>query len=544
MHADLVRRLDLCPFCEGEAVMLRDHKKIGTYIACKECHCATETMATKDGATKVWNRRAQALECPVAQPDEPEHFLTAYASKDGRETGIDHPTDADWNDVMAAHVGLRDWLNDRIANQGSCPHRPVAQPVPVAWRVEVQRAIDFIVHLKEQKARFVLENLLSSSSDNTDQLPFADATPQPASAGPVVALEEEDAEVDAKWRDLALQFDGHRIEALALLRYVSEAGNANEAIGRAGEIRAFLSKPPLSGEAVLAARIAALSSPTPVGVSEAIPESLADAETRIMQEYRWGNLTPLGVANHLRRAGFRSEVAVAKANSLEAALRSQPPAVKKPTAEEALAAMKKRYENWQHISTTPASLYLSPLSLLNFYMQGDDTDENPDTWRVDTWDKRPENATAWCLCVTPKGPPAEFFEPAVRSQQAAPKEQEGRDDTHAFKNFHRLLCERFGYTHDEVDWRRDQVSLIEWIAKLAAPKEPAPGVTEASLLAEMAKHTGWELDWGEEDPNWEGSECGWRVHQRSGNTNDREWKRIGYGPTPAAALQAAMAARP
>ncbi len=37
-------------------------------------------------------------------------------------------------------------------------------------------------------------------------------------------------------------------------------------------------------------------------------------------------------------------------------------------------------------------------------------------------------------------------------------------DTHHFKNFHRLLCERFDYCHDEVDWRRDQLSLIEHIA--------------------------------------------------------------------------------
>ena len=35
----------------------------------------------------------------------------------------------------------------------------------------------------------------------------------------------------------------------------------------------------------------------------------------------------------------------------------------------------------------------------------------------------------------------------------------------AFKNFHRALCERFNYCHDEKDWQRDQVSLIEWIAK-------------------------------------------------------------------------------
>jgi hypothetical protein len=39
------------------------------------------------------------------------------------------------------------------------------------------------------------------------------------------------------------------------------------------------------------------------------------------------------------------------------------------------------------------------------------------------------------------------------------------DATSEFKNFHRLLCERFGYVHDEKDWRRDQLSLIEHIAK-------------------------------------------------------------------------------
>ncbi|MFG8479000.1 hypothetical protein ACEOUU_07010 [Pseudomonas aeruginosa] len=38
----------------------------------------------------------------------------------------------------------------------------------------------------------------------------------------------------------------------------------------------------------------------------------------------------------------------------------------------------------------------------------------------------------------------------------------------SFKNFHRLLCERFGYTHDEKDWQRDQLSLIEHIAAAQA----------------------------------------------------------------------------
>ena len=41
-----------------------------------------------------------------------------------------------------------------------------------------------------------------------------------------------------------------------------------------------------------------------------------------------------------------------------------------------------------------------------------------------------------------------------------------------FKNFHRLLCDRFGYGHDSKDWQRDQLSLIEWIAKHFTP--PAP----------------------------------------------------------------------
>ncbi|HHM9318333.1 TPA: hypothetical protein ACRNS5_004224 [Pseudomonas aeruginosa] len=43
-------------------------------------------------------------------------------------------------------------------------------------------------------------------------------------------------------------------------------------------------------------------------------------------------------------------------------------------------------------------------------------------------------------------------------------EQERDAALASFKNFHRLLCERFGYTHDEKDWQRDQLSLIEHIA--------------------------------------------------------------------------------
>ncbi|MEB0226277.1 hypothetical protein [Pseudomonas sp. 10S4] len=34
----------------------------------------------------------------------------------------------------------------------------------------------------------------------------------------------------------------------------------------------------------------------------------------------------------------------------------------------------------------------------------------------------------------------------------------------SFKNFHRSLCARFGYYHDDIDWQRDQVSLEEHLA--------------------------------------------------------------------------------
>jgi hypothetical protein len=61
--------------------------------------------------------------------------------------------------------------------------------------------------------------------------------------------------------------------------------------------------------------------------------------------------------------------------------------------------------------------------------------------------------------------PAAVVNQQLTTEAAAPVQ----DSNHEFQNFHRLLCERFGYTHDEVDWKRDQISLIEWIAKQVKP---------------------------------------------------------------------------
>lgn len=71
-----------------------------------------------------------------------------------------------------------------------------------------------------------------------------------------------------------------------------------------------------------------------------------------------------------------------------------------------------------------------------------------------------------------------------------------------FKNFHRQLCERFGYTHDEKDWRRDQVSLIEFIA--AQPRAVPDGMGEAVLVPRetlLAIVSALDVATGDSDPN-------------------------------------------
>jgi hypothetical protein len=78
---------------------------------------------------------------------------------------------------------------------------------------------------------------------------------------------------------------------------------------------------------------------------------------------------------------------------------------------------------------------------------------------------------------------------AIRQARSAPVQ----NSDHEFKNFHRLLCERFGYTHDEVNWKRDQISLIEWIKRdqislivwIAKQVKPAAPVQEPVAVARV-----------------------------------------------------------
>jgi hypothetical protein len=55
-----------------------------------------------------------------------------------------------------------------------------------------------------------------------------------------------------------------------------------------------------------------------------------------------------------------------------------------------------------------------------------------------------------------------------------------------FKNFHRLLCERFDYSHDEVAWHRDLLSLIEWIAERGGEKKQHTDFSHSLFEAALA----------------------------------------------------------
>ena len=65
----------------------------------------------------------------------------------------------------------------------------------------------------------------------------------------------------------------------------------------------------------------------------------------------------------------------------------------------------------------------------------------------------------------------------------------------AFKNFHRMLCKRFGYSHDERHWKRDQVSLMEDIAtSLTAERQRAEKVqAELSAITAVMSRIGTEF---------------------------------------------------
>ena len=56
LSAETKSKLAGCPFCGGEAILLKDHAKLGLYVACTKCSACTITSRQSE-AIQAWNRR-------------------------------------------------------------------------------------------------------------------------------------------------------------------------------------------------------------------------------------------------------------------------------------------------------------------------------------------------------------------------------------------------------------------------------------------------------------------------------------------------------
>lgn len=106
---------------------------------------------------------------------------------------------------------------------------------------------------------------------------------------------------DDKWRDLALQFDGHRMQAIGWLKVAVELLPDHVA----APIKDFLKAPPLSGEKVLADRVATMAQPSDTEIVESFQDAI-DAYQDPNQSW-----------------GISREYAIATVRSIKAAMRAE-----------------------------------------------------------------------------------------------------------------------------------------------------------------------------------------------------------------------------
>lgn len=50
-------QLKPCPFCGGEAILIKEKIITRFYVECKKCSAMTNLFTTKEEAIEVWNRR-------------------------------------------------------------------------------------------------------------------------------------------------------------------------------------------------------------------------------------------------------------------------------------------------------------------------------------------------------------------------------------------------------------------------------------------------------------------------------------------------------
>lgn len=103
-----------------------------------------------------------------------------------------------------------------------------------------------------------------------------------------------------EWRRLALQFDGHRMQALQQLKCLLEHPKE-----QASFAASFLAAPPLSGEAVLAERIKALSGAAPVPAGKVlVPVRMTRAMQSVCEQDDWEWADVLAAANAVTESQY------------------------------------------------------------------------------------------------------------------------------------------------------------------------------------------------------------------------------------------------
>lgn len=112
----------------------------------------------------------------------------------------------------------------------------------------------------------------------------------------------EETEAAENWRGLALQFDNHRMQAIGHLKAVT---NPAACFDKYKAAKAFLSAPPLSGEEVLAQRLAELAT-TPATVDMGI--SMSESAAPKMRPEAWlATFRPKGMLSSHSVAGTNLE---------------------------------------------------------------------------------------------------------------------------------------------------------------------------------------------------------------------------------------------
>lgn len=239
-----------------------------------------------DAAEKGYLRGLQAARAAVAQhapADVEEAFLalceaagvpaTAFAAQEYRARQADQ--EAAWRAraekaeaALAAALAIPDqdgFAHRLLERQWQVVIRPVDQygkpegegRVLSRWPSREEAVADRPNHGRETSVRWV-PNEAQPGHENLDILCRDVEVPLSRLTAGLEADLEAQAEITRQWRNLALQFDGHRMEALGMLRAIAEGHDMSAYVAE------FVARAPLSGEEVLAQRLAALARESPV----------------------------------------------------------------------------------------------------------------------------------------------------------------------------------------------------------------------------------------------------------------------------------------